>query len=63
MGLNFEGYRFEMFISLNASMYTSMRLYKHVNAYCHCLFNYAVFDSLLKEDSETRSKDPKPSTT
>jgi hypothetical protein len=48
---------------LNVSMYTSMRLYKQVNTHCHCPSNYAVFDILLKEDSESRSKDPKHSTT
>ncbi len=46
---------------LNASMHTSMQLYKSVNANCHCPSNYAAFDAILA--SGTEHKGTKQTTT
>jgi hypothetical protein len=37
---------------LNASMYTSMMLYKRVNGLCHCPANYAEFDAIVSDNTE-----------
>ena len=46
---------------LNATMHTSMQIYKSVNGNCHCPSNYATFDAIL--NAITEHKGSKQTTT